>query len=153
MLVRWAISRYMRLIPIWFQVLLGALAVAWLAWNTLFNTSKSGSLVGYNHTDRPIGRYFVDGNYGGNGGTTCCWSFKGDIVEVKWILSVTGEQKRQGLEEERHSVTLPMPEHNRKDQYLHVHFLPNNKVDLVWSPKIRSPRIEQYRSSEVIHDD
>lgn len=153
MLVRWATNRYMRLIPVWLQVLLGALVVAWHSWSTLFNTSKSGSLIGYNHTDRPIGRYFVDGNYGGNGGTTCCWYFKGDIVEVEWILSVTGEQKRQGLEEERHSVTLPMPEHNRKDQYLHVHFLPNNKVDLFWSPNIRFPKIEQYRSSEVSHDD
>lgn len=153
MLVRWAISRYMRLIPLWVQVVLAGIVIIWLVWGMLFNTSKNGSLVGYNHTDRPLGRYFVDGNYGGNGGTTCCWSFKGDTVEVEWILSVTGEQKRQGLEQESHRVTMPMPEHNQTDQYLHVHFLPNNKVELTWSSNIRSPKLEQYRSEEERRDE
>lgn len=155
MLVRWAIRRYMRLIPIWLQVLLAGIVVIWLAWSILFNTSKSGSLAGYNHTDRPVFSYWVDGNWGGNmdayswGGTTCCWSFEGDSVEIVWVLDVTPEDVEAGLEEERHSITLPMPEHNRDDQYLHVHFLSDNKVDLVWSQDIRSPKFEQYRGSGV----
>ncbi|MGM0825031.1 MAG: DUF3304 domain-containing protein [Pseudomonadota bacterium] len=150
MLVRWAIGRYMRLIPVWLQVVLGAMIAAWLAWSMLFNTSKSGSLTGHNHTDRPIGSFWVDGNWGGNlsaysgglytrGGNTCCWSFKGDSVEVVWILSMTGEQKRQGVEEERHSVTLPMPSYSPKDKRLHVHFLPGNQVEIAWSPDLQSP--------------
>lgn len=87
------------------------------------------------------------------GGTTCCWSFQGDTVEVAWILSRTGDQKRQGIEEERHSIILPMPEHDPEDQYLHVHFLSDNKVDLAWSEHIRSPKFEQYHSYVVGHDD
>ncbi|MGQ7261633.1 DUF3304 domain-containing protein [Vreelandella sp. V005] len=146
MLVRWAISRYMRLLPNWLKIILAGLGVIWVAWSMLFNSSKSGSLAGYNHTNRPIFSYWIDGNWGGNGGTTCCWSFKGDTVEVVWILDVTPDDIEAGLEEERHSITLPMPEYNRDDQYLHVHFLPNNKVDLLWSNNIRSPKLEHYRN-------
>ncbi|WP_367399053.1 DUF3304 domain-containing protein [Halomonas sp. 707D7] len=124
-------------------MLLTALVVLWLAWVIFFNTSKNGSLVGHNHTDRPLGRYFVGGNYGGNGGTTCCWSFKGKSIEVVWILSVTEEQSREGIKEERHSVEVLMPEYRREDQYLHVHFLPDNQIELAWSPGMQSPLSEQ----------
>ena len=156
MIARWAISRYMRLIPVWLQVLLAALAIVWLVWTMVFNTSKNGSLAGHNLTKRPIGSFWVDGNWGGNlsaysgglytrGGTTCCWSFKGESVEVVWILSVTGEQSRQGIEAERHSVELPMPEYKREDQYLHAHFIPGNRVELAWSQDMQSPLSEQLR--------
>lgn len=64
-----------------------------------------------------------------------------------WILDVTPEDIEAGLQEEKHRVTLKMPEYSRDDQYLHVHFLPGNKVNLVWSENIRSPQFEQYRSS------
>lgn len=145
MLANLAIRRFFRLIPVWLQVAtIGAIVIA-LAWKSLLPSSVSGSLAGYNHTDRPIFSYWVNGNWGGNGGTTCCWSFKGDTVEVIWVLSMTGEQEKAGVESERHSVNLPMPDHSRGDQYLHVHFLPDNKVDLVWSPNIGSPKLEQYR--------
>jgi hypothetical protein len=142
----------MRLIPVWLQVSLTALVIIWFVWGMVFNTSKSGSLVGYNHTDRPLGRYFVDGNYGGNGGTTCCWSFRGDTIEVEWILSVTGEQHRQGLEIERHSLNLSMPAYSRDDQYLHVHFLPNNQVELAWSPDLQSPLSERLQDKQHSYD-
>ncbi|PCF93461.1 DUF3304 domain-containing protein [Vreelandella nigrificans] len=153
----------MRLVPVWLQVLLAALVVIWVAWNILFNTSKSGSLVGHNHTDRPIGSFWLDDNWGGNlsaysgglytrGGTTCCWSFKGDSVEVVWILSMTGEQKRQGIEEERHSENIPMPAYSRDDQYLHVHFLPDNQVELAWSPDLQSPLSERLRDKKHSYD-
>ncbi|CAH1044470.1 DUF3304 domain-containing protein [Halomonas sp. TD01] len=162
MLVRWAIRRYMDLLPVWLQVVLVGLVVVWLGWGMLFDTSKSGSLMGHNHTDRPVGSFWVDGNWGGNlfaysgglytgGGTTCCWSFKGDTIEVVWILSVTGEQKRQGLEQERHSVTLPMPDYSQEDRRLHVHFLPDNKVELAWSPDLQSPLSP--RLQKELHND
>lgn len=97
-----------------------------------FNTSKSGSLVGYNHTSRPLFRYFVDGNYGGNGGAICCWSFEGDSAEVVWTLDVTPEDIEAGLEEEEHRITLKMPAYSREGQYLHVHFLSDNhRVDFI----------------------
>lgn len=151
MLVRWTISRYLRLLPAWLKILLAGLFLIWLAWEMIFNTSKNGSLAGYNHTERPIFSYWVDGNWGGNmapyswGSTTCCWSFKNDTVEVVWILDVTPEDIEAGLDEERYSLTLPMPEHTREDQYLHVHFISDNKVDLVWSQDIRSPKFDEYR--------
>lgn len=153
MLANWAMNRFFRLIPIWLQVFMVGAIVVTLAWQYYFPSSVSGSLAGYNHTDRPIFRFWINNNYGGNitaqswGGTTCCWSFSGSTAEVTWIVSMTGEQERQGIEPERHSVTLPMPEHARGDQYLHVHFLPNNKVDLVWSQNIRSPNFELYSRS------
>ena len=154
MLVRWAISRYMRLLPTWLKFLLAGLVVIWVAWSMLFNPSKSGSLIGHNFTERPIGSFWADGNWGANlsaysgglytgGGTTCCWSFKGDSIEVVWILSMTGEQVRQGIEEERHSLTESMPPYDRQDQYLHVHFLPENRVELAWSPDMQSPLSEK----------
>ena len=145
MLVRWAMNRFFRLIPVWLQVVMVGIIVLALTWQVFFPSSVGGSLAGYNHTDRPIFSFWVNENWGGNGGTTCCWSFKGDTAEVSWILSVTGEQQRQGLEPERYSVTMPMPEYTRGDEFLHVHFLPNNKVDLIWSQEIRSPKLEQYR--------
>lgn len=162
MIARWAISRYMRLIPIWFQVLLATLVVVWLAWSMLFNTSKSGSLMGHSHIDRPIYSFWVDGNWGGNlsaysgglytgGGTTCCWSFHGDAIEVVWILDVTSEDIKAGLEEERHSTIVSMPPHSREDQYLHVHFLPGNQVELDWSPDLQSPLSE--RLQDKYHSD
>ncbi|PCF93462.1 DUF3304 domain-containing protein [Vreelandella nigrificans] len=156
MLVRWAISRYMRLIPTWLQILLAALVVLWIAWSMIFNSSKSGSLMGHSYIDRPIYSFWVDGNWGGNlsaysgglytgGGTTCCWSFQSGTVEVVWILDVTPEDIESGLEEERHSITVSMPPYTQEDQYLHVHFLPDNQVELAWSPDLQSPLSDRLR--------
>jgi hypothetical protein len=137
----------MRLIPVWLQVVLATLVIVWHAWSMVFNTSKSGSLVGYNHTDRPLFLYFVDGNYGGNGGTTCCWSFEGDSVEVVWTLDVTPEDVEAGLEEEEHRITLKMPAYSRENQYLHVHFLSDNQIELAWSPDLKSPLPDRLRAN------
>ncbi|WP_083517508.1 DUF3304 domain-containing protein [Halomonas chromatireducens] len=149
MLANWAIRRFFRLIPAWLQVVMIGAIVITLAWQALFPSSVSGSLAGYNHTDRPIFSYWVNANWGGNGGTTCCWSFKGDTMEVIWILSMTGEQERAGVESERHSVTLTMPAHSRGDQYLHVHFLPGNRVEMAWSPDLQSPLAQQLMKSST----
>ncbi|WP_366070380.1 DUF3304 domain-containing protein [Halomonas sp. CnH100-B] len=149
----------MRLIPVWLQIVLAALVIVWLAWSMLFNPSISGSLIGHNHTDRPIGSFWLDDNWGGNlsayssglytrGSATCCWSFKGDSVEVVWVLSMTGEQKRQGIEEERRSVNLSMPAYSQEDQYLHVHFLSDNQVELAWSPDLQSPLSERLQDKQ-----
>ncbi|RDB41753.1 DUF3304 domain-containing protein [Halomonas sp. DQ26W] len=153
MLSRWSISRFFRLIPIWLRVVLVGGIISAVIFQDVLSPSVNGSIAGYNHTDRPIFRFWVNDNYGGNitaqswGGTTCCWSFKGDTVEIVWILSMTGEQERAGVESERHSMVLPMPAYARGDQYLHVHFLPENEVDLIWSPSIRSPKFNLYSRS------
>lgn len=153
MIANWAMNRFFRLIPVWLQAVLVVGVLAAVLWQNVLSSSVSGSIAGYNHTDRPIFRFWVNENYGGNitanswGGTTCCWSFKGDAIEVTWILSMTGEQERQGIEEEHHRLTLPMPEHAKGDQYLHVHFLPNNQVDIAWGPNIRSPKFNYHNRS------
>ncbi|WP_428976906.1 DUF3304 domain-containing protein [Halomonas caseinilytica] len=103
-----------------------------------------GTLQSHSYIDRPIYSYWVNDNWGGNlgphgGKTTCCWSLGGDTAEVVWILSMSRAQQEQGMKQERHSVTLPMPKRSREDRYLHVHFLPENRVELVWSPDFGSP--------------
>ncbi|WP_404872853.1 DUF3304 domain-containing protein [Halomonas sp. DQ26W] len=142
--------------------MVGAIATA-VVWQTYFREPTGGSLTGHTHIDRPIYSFWVNDNWGGNltsysggqytrGGVTCCWSFKGDTAEVVWILDVTPEDIAAGLEEERHSVSLPMPERTRDDQYLHVHFLPGNRVEMAWSPDLQSPLSQRLREEHHSND-
>jgi len=96
-------------------------------------------LTSENYMDRPVFSYWVNDNWGGNGGVTCCWRLEGPTAKVVWILSRTGEQARQGIQQERHEVELPMPPRGREDRYLHVRFDPGNQVRLGWSPDLFSP--------------
>ncbi|MCE8026269.1 DUF3304 domain-containing protein [Billgrantia aerodenitrificans] len=128
---------------------LGALFAGYFVWlfflPDLHPMPTDTSIEGRSHIDRPIHRFWVNGRWGGNvgpyggGGVVCCQRISGDTAEVEWILSITGEQERQGMEVERHSITLPMPERTREDRYLHVHFLPNHEVKLGWSSDLISP--------------
>ncbi len=157
MLVRWMMRRVLRDVPVWVQVVGVAALLAYVGWYNFLRMPAGGSLRGYSYIDRPIYRYWINDNWGGNlaafgGGTTCCWSFEGDSVEVVWILSMSKAQQEQGMEQERHSATLPMPERTREDRYLHVHFLPDDQVELVWSPSFSSPLAEQM-SQEYPKDD
>lgn len=157
MLFRWAMRRIFRDIPTWIQVALVASLLAYWGWHEFLRMPTGGSLRSYSHIDRPIYSYWVNDNWGGNlgaygGGTTCCWSFEGDTAKVVWILSMSREQQRQGMVKERHSVSLPMPERTRDDRYLHVHFLPNDRVKLVWSPGFGSPYVERFEQEYPRHD-
>ena len=127
---------------------LAALLVGFLGWlfflPNLHPMPTDTSIRGHSHIDRPIHDFWINGRWGGNldphggGGTVCCQSVKGEWLG-DWVLSLTGEQERQGMEIERHSVTLPMPERSREDRYLHVHFLPDNEIRLGWSPNLVPP--------------
>lgn len=139
MLVRWAMRRILDALPVWLQVLLVATLLAYWGWHEFLRMPTGGALASHIEIDQPIYSYWVNDNWGGNGGVTCCWSFEGDTAEVVWIYGRTVEEFERGDERERHSVTLPMPERTRDDQYLHVHFLPNNQVKLGWSPDLFSP--------------
>lgn len=101
------------------------------------------ALYGHNHTDRPVFSYWVNDNWGGNGGVTCCWRIGGDSLKVVWILDVTPEQVARGLEEERHELEIPNPPRERADDTLHVHFLPGNQVRLAWNRSATSPLTEE----------
>jgi len=121
----------------------GALIAAYFIWQS--NRVPGAALYGHNHTDRPIFSYFVNDNWGGNGGVTCCWRIEGKTLKVNWILDVTPEQIKQGLEEETLSVEIPNPPRKRTDDTLHVHFLPGNQVRVAWSDKHTSPLKEELR--------
>jgi len=75
----------------------------------------------------------------GAGGIMCCRRIEGEAVRVSWIVSITEDQFRQGMKEEEHEVTLPLPRQKRTDRYLYVRFLPGNIVELKWSPDLFSP--------------
>lgn len=157
MLVRWAMRRILDALPVWLQVLLVAALLAYWGWHESLRMPTGGALQSHSHIDRPIYSYWVNDNWGGNmsafgGKTTCCWSFEGDTAEVVWILSMSRKQQQQGMVKERHSVTLPMPERTRDDRYLHVHFLPNDQVELVWSPNFGSPYAERLGQEYPRHD-
>ncbi|WP_440972590.1 DUF3304 domain-containing protein [Pseudomonas koreensis] len=91
------------------------------------------ALTSHNYTDRPVGSYWVNDNWGGNGGVTCCWKISGETAKVAWILSMSKAQEDQGMKIERHEALLPMPKRKAEDDTLHVYFLPGNKIELMWS--------------------
>jgi hypothetical protein len=120
------------------NLLLSAVVIAaYIIWQ--YNRMPGATLYGHNHTDRPIFSYFVNGNWGGNGGTTCCWRIEGDTLKVEWIKSMTRTQYEQGAREETLSLEIPNPPRKRTDDTLHVHFLPGDRVRLAWSDKYTSP--------------
>ena len=147
-------SKRWRKIPKAWRFLL--LALGWLGligapllWQYL--TPPGAALYGHNHTDRPIFDYTVNGNWGGNafvngGGVTCCWAIDGDLLEVAWIKDRTGEQVRQGLQEEQRELRIPNPPRKRTDDTLHVHFLPGDQVRLAWSDSHASPLKDQIKA-------
>lgn len=102
-------------------------------------------LTSENYMDRPVFSFWVNDFWGGNlasmggGGIMCCRRLEGPTAKVVWILSRTGEQARQGVQQERHEIELPMPSRGREDRYLHVRFDPGNRVRLGWSPDLFSP--------------
>lgn len=113
-------------------------------------------LTSENYMDRPIFSFWVDDFWGGNlfamggGGVMCCKRIIGPTVKVTWILSITGEQYRQGMRKEEHVRVLPLPERQRNDTYLHVRFLPGNIVEIKWSPSLISPFPEMPDSTNDI---
>ncbi|PXX73019.1 Protein of unknown function [Pseudomonas sp. LAMO17WK12:I10] len=115
----------------------GALIAAYFIWQ--YSRMPGAALYGHNHTDRPIFSYFVNDNWGGNGGITCCWRIEGKTLKVDWIKGRTGEQVRQGIKKETLSIEIPNPPRQRSDRYLHVHFFPGDQVRVAWSTNLDTP--------------
>ncbi|WDG94871.1 DUF3304 domain-containing protein [Pseudomonas chlororaphis] len=118
-------------------LVVGGLIAAYFIWQ--YSRTPGAMLYGHNHTDRPIFSYFVNDNWGGNGGMTCCWRIEGKVLKVDWIKSMTRTQYEQGAREETLSVKLPNPPRQRGDRYLHVHFFPGDQVRVAWSPNLDTP--------------
>ncbi|ENY6787150.1 hypothetical protein ACF1CY_004684 [Providencia rettgeri] len=132
--------------------LLGLLLVAflgwasWFTWLIIWGPPQGGViLVIHSQIDRPILGFSVNGVAGGNasahggGSTTCCGVVKGNVAEVTWTLSTTGAQYEAGLRKELRKITLPLPVRNRGENYLHVYFLPGDKVKLWWGKSLINP--------------
>ncbi len=139
---RWlALGPWLRwtLVVMFYLTLIGGMVI----WQ--YQRPGGATLYVHNHTDRPIFSYWVNDNWGGNAGangggkTTCCWRIGGNTLKVVWILDVTPEQLAAGLTEERLETNIINPNRQRSDKYLHVHFFPENKVRLAWSPNHDSP--------------
>ncbi|QIT22884.1 Protein of unknown function [Pseudomonas chlororaphis] len=122
-------------------LVLAALVAGYFIWQ--YSRMPGAALYGHNHTDRPIFSYFVNDNWGGNGGVTCCWRIEGKTLKVDWIKDRTSKQARQGIEEETLSIEIPNPPRKRTDDTLHVHFLPGDQVRVAWSDKHTSPLKEE----------
>lgn len=148
MLFRWAVNRF---VPVWLQVVFVAGLMAAVAWQE-YSRRDASYLTGHNHMDRPISSYWVNGHWGLVGTRTCCGIFKSETAEVSWELSITADQERQGMEVERYNMSLPMPERQQGDQYLHAHFLPGNRVELAWSPNSWSPKLSHQQSEYRMSD-
>ncbi|WP_143493660.1 DUF3304 domain-containing protein [Pseudomonas sp. B25(2017)] len=103
----------------------------------LFIYSKTrvpgAALTSHNYMDRPVGSYWVNDNWGGNGGVTCCWDISGENAKLVWILSMSKAQEDLGMKIEKHRALLPLPKRKPGQDTLHVYFLPGNKIELMWS--------------------
>lgn len=139
----------------------------WVVWTAIWGPPAGGvALIIHSKLDRPIRGFSVNGVAGGNasahdpnhrytsesgGATTCCGTIKGKTAEVVWTVDYTRAQYNAGLRTEIHKVIIPMPERQRGENDLHVHFLPGDTVLLGWSDNAWSPydkRNPKHRSAE-----
>jgi len=103
------------------------------------------TLIIHNELDRPILGFSVNGVAGANafahggGGATCCGSINGNRADVIWTLDITHEQYLKGMRLEKRQTVMTMPARQWGENYLHVYFLPKDKVKLWWSTGFNHP--------------
>ncbi|ENV3723926.1 TPA: hypothetical protein ACGF8L_003062 [Vibrio cholerae] len=136
------------LLPRWGRWLAGAMLVGYLVWFFAIKESFGGAkLVLNNLMDRPISYIYVNGNMGPNafafdglnagGKIAGSYDISGKTVTIEWMLSMTQTQyDTLGYRPEKHKVTLPMPERKQGDIYFYTLIMPNNEVQVRWSPKL-----------------
>ncbi|EGR1135378.1 TPA: hypothetical protein KD862_002209 [Vibrio cholerae] len=136
------------LLPRWGRWLAGATLVGYLVWFFAIKESFGGAkLVLNNLMDRPISYIYVNGNMGPNafafdglnagGKIAGSYDISGKTVTIEWMLSMTQTQyDTLGYRPEKHKVTLPMPERKQGDIYFYTLIMPNNEVQVRWSPKL-----------------
>ena len=114
------------------------------------------TLIIHNEIDRPIRGFSVNGVAGPNssahvrnnpysslgGAATCCGSVDGDTAEVIWTVDYTLAQYQAGVRTEVHRLIMPLPRRKWGENYLHVYFLPDDRVGLWWSTGFDSPLAE-----------
>ncbi|EOW9282748.1 hypothetical protein [Vibrio cholerae] len=136
------------LLPRWGRWLAGAMLVGYLVWFFAIKESFGGAkLVLNNLMDRPISYIYVNGNMGPNafafdglnagGKSAGPYDISGKTVTIEWMLSMTQTQYDSlGYRPEKHKITLPMPKRKQGDMFFYVLVMPNNEVQVRWSPKL-----------------
>ena len=121
----------------------------WSVWAAVWGPpSGPVTLIIHSEIDRPIRGFSVNGVAGANafayggGKATCCANITGKTAEVIWTVDYTLAQYKSGLRTEIHNLNLPMPKREWGENYLHVYFLPDNKVYLWWSTGFNRPTAE-----------
>ncbi|MCA8671726.1 DUF3304 domain-containing protein [Escherichia coli] len=122
------------------------LVVLWNIGQAVWGGPRGGVILEiHSEIDRPILGFSVNGVAGANafanggGSITCCGDVSGDTAEVIWTLDMTHEQYLKGMRLEKRNKTLPLPKREWGENYLHVHFMPGDKVLLGWSKDSFSP--------------
>ena len=132
---------------IWGALLLPVVIyLCWSVWAAIWGPpSGAVKLVIHSELDRPISEFTVNGVAGANafahggGGVACCGSISGNKAEVIWTLSTTRAQYDAGLRREIRKLIIPMPKREWGEDFLHVYFMPEDKVYLWWSTGLNSP--------------
>ena len=127
-------------------IVVPVLVVLWNIGQAVWGGPRGGVILEiHSEIDRPILGFSVNGVAGANafanggGSTTCCGDVSGDTAEVIWTLDMTHEQYLKGMRLEKRNKTLPLPKREWGENYLHVHFMPGDKVLLGWSKDSFSP--------------
>ena len=136
-------SKYDFITPV--VVLLILAAIAYWALEVRKPSSYGVCLQAFNHTERGISNYSVNGEWGGNsppkepgdeygggGKFSCGITIEVGDVKVKWNYArKTREAIERGDPPETHEVTVPMPEaESNHSRYFQVHIFPDNHVEL-----------------------
>ncbi|MBF7994815.1 DUF3304 domain-containing protein [Rahnella laticis] len=139
----------------------------WLVWASIWGPpSGPVTLIIHSEIDRPIRGFSVNGVPGANafahnkenpyatggGKATCCGSISGKTAEVIWTVDYTLAQYKAGVRTEIHKVIMPLPERKWEENYLHVYFLPGDKVRLWWSTGFNSPKVEDLPNVEKMNE-
>ena len=122
----------------------------WLVWASIWGPPTGPvTLIIHSEIDRPIRGFSVNGVAGSNafahggGGATCCGSISGKTAEVVWTVDYTLAQYQAGTRTEIHKIIMPLPERKWEENYLHVYFLPADKVRLWWGTGFIHPKAEE----------
>ena len=122
----------------------------WLIWASIWGPPTGPvTLIIHSEIDRPILGFSVNGVAGSNasahggGGATCCGSINGKTAEVVWTVDYTLAQYQAGTRTEIHKIIMPLPERKWEENYLHVYFLPADKVRLWWGTGFIHPKAEE----------
>jgi hypothetical protein len=111
------------------------------------------SVIGYNYTDRHIAGFYVNGHGvgsseahqpGGGGGIFCCLGIPKHtkILHIKVKLGLTKEQYERDLPNDTFETDIPVPQlPNKHDGYIEFHFLPDQRVEVVWVNFPTTPNI------------